>query len=91
MPDVYQYESVPQALRVQIAHIVRDGLGNSPNYENRAVKAYKAIHDALCREYGLFSLSQSAYGSSPETDVLNYMLQSDDVERVLDVTGCAFG
>lgn len=29
VPDVYQYEDIPQPLRVQVVHILRDALGKS--------------------------------------------------------------
>lgn len=28
MPDVYQYETIPSELRVQIIHIINDAFGN---------------------------------------------------------------
>ena len=32
MPDVYLYDTIPNALRVQIVHILRDCLGNNEQY-----------------------------------------------------------
>lgn len=28
LPDVYQYETIPEALRIQIIHIIRDAFGD---------------------------------------------------------------
>lgn len=32
VPDVYVYDNLPDALRVQIVHIWTDALGNDENY-----------------------------------------------------------
>ena len=52
VPDVYQYEDIPQALRVQVVHIWRDVLGEiergSWGLQGAAYEAYQDIHDALC-------------------------------------------
>ena len=57
VPDVYQYDTIPNELRVQIIHIWRDTLGEpGDDYFNLRypgpTKAYKSIHDVLSREYG---------------------------------------
>ena len=31
VPDVYQYDDIPSPLRVQIAYIIKDALGDSRN------------------------------------------------------------
>ena len=35
MPDIYTYDDLPKALRVQIVHIWHDALGNGNDYYNR--------------------------------------------------------
>jgi hypothetical protein len=32
-PDVYQYDELPHALRVQIVHVLTDGLGTQEQYD----------------------------------------------------------
>ena len=34
VPDVYSYDALPKALRVQIVHIWRDALGDAADYAN---------------------------------------------------------
>ena len=62
IPDVYTYDNLPNALRVQIIHIWSDALGSDENYYDHyecgpnVQAAYKFIIDTLCREYGFFQL-----------------------------------
>ena len=62
VPDVYTYDDLPNALRVQIVHIWSDALGSDENYYDQyrcgdnVQSAYKFIVDTLCREYGMFQL-----------------------------------
>ncbi|VVH54810.1 hypothetical protein BAZOLSSOX_484 [uncultured Gammaproteobacteria bacterium] len=49
--DVYTYDDIPEALRVQITYIWKDVLGDDLYIEN-----YQPIIDDLCREYGIFEL-----------------------------------
>ena len=67
MPDVYSYDELPEALRVQVIHIFMEVIGtkaqfmsgdsiHGPRYPN-VVKSYTVIHNILCREYGVFQLS----------------------------------
>ena len=87
MPDVYVYEEIPQSLRVQIIHIIRDTIGED-NYQNAAGSAYEFIHKALCKEYGLFTLKQHARNDEEAT--LDYFLNSEDYERCLDIIEITF-
>ncbi|ESA98818.1 hypothetical protein [Escherichia coli] len=62
--DVYQYNNIPHALRVQIIKIITDSIGfPSSNecytsYRNEADKVYAYIHEILSKEYGVFSLKE---------------------------------
>lgn len=95
-PDVYQYEIIPDELRVQVIHIWRDAFG-APYRGNRYPQgslevAYKFIHETLCREYGLFTLSEDDY---PNDDfgfaaVCNFFLATQDLEKVIDVIEVSF-
>jgi len=83
--EVLTYDQLPQPLRVQIVHIVRDAMGadRASGYSgtNLAEQAYKVLHDILCREYGIFELSgHDRY----EEKMVNFILMEKDIERVLD-------
>jgi hypothetical protein len=86
MPDVFYYDDIPNHLRVQIVHIIRDAIGETkyPHTQDKPREAYKFIHDSLCREYCLFTLSTSRFNESDESSVLNYFLQTKDFERAID-------
>lgn len=88
VPDVYVYDSVPAALRVQIVHILRDVCGSDSFNASYASDVYEAINGVLCREYGLFQLVQ--YAQSEQEAVEKFFLAQQDTERVLDVIELAF-
>ena len=86
--DVFVYDQLPNPLRVQIVHILKDTLGNVTPYgfgEPRAV--YQAIIDILTREYGVFSLSDR---HDPDKAVFDFFLSTTDVGKALDVIELAF-
>ncbi len=87
MPNVYQYDDVPKALRGQLVHIFRDGLGRLDLPSSRTRECLEFIHDTLCREYGVFTLSHKAQISGrplPEKDVYLFLLEERSTERVID-------
>lgn len=96
VPDVYTYDSIPQPLKVQIIHIWRDALGGESKYNNDSYygtyNAYKFIVDALCREYGIFSLPGSRdHGNRHYINELdNFLLQQHEPEKVLDAVELSF-
>jgi hypothetical protein len=62
--DVYKYDNIPEALRVQVVHIWGDTLGN-PNrhmnsYEN-ILEIYQSLVQTIRREYGVFRLREDTY------------------------------
>jgi len=61
IPDVYSYDSLPNPLRVQIIHIWRDGFGTvieeGYGVTCPVLNAFREIHQILCKEYGLFALT----------------------------------
>ena len=93
-PDVYQYETIPPELRVQIVHIWWDVWGkeivSSPSghrpYFN-AYRVYKEIHDVLCREYGVFELGRE---NDLGVRVCNFLLSTEDIEKVIDIIELSF-
>jgi hypothetical protein len=97
VPDVFTYDNLPNALRVQIVHIWTDTLGNDQNYydiygHQKVKSAYKFIVDTLCREYGLFQLpTAEKYNDRMYINELaNYFLQVEEVEKQLDIVELSF-
>lgn len=95
VPDVYVYDNIPNALRVQIIHIWYDSLGNDRDYfgyHQNVKSVYKLIVDTLCREYGLFHLpSHDKYGNRMYLNELaNFLLNEKDIEKIIDVIELSF-
>lgn len=82
-PDVYQYDSLPQAFRVQVIHIWKTALGDFVEYsglEGRPL--WKYVNETLSREYGVFSL-----GEDHEDDLVQcqkFLLKAS-TEQALDI------
>jgi hypothetical protein len=93
VPDVYQYDSIPPELRIQVLHIWGDALGHDdPRYPgiNRSSQIYARIHKQLCREWGCFSVgSPSPYADSPENRLRTY-LGACTTEHALDIIELSF-
>lgn len=96
VPDIYTYDDLPKALKVQIVHIWTDAIGNNENYYDsysKGVKtAYKFIVDTLCREYGLFQLptAEKHHDRMYLNELANYLLQESDIEKQLDIVELSF-
>jgi len=95
VPDVYSYDNLPNALRVQIIHIWSDVLGNNQDYysSRESVKsAYKFIVKTLCREYGVFELSKASnFRDRVYLEELNsYFLQEEETEKAIDAIELSF-
>jgi len=88
VPDIYSYDNIPQTLRVQIVHIIRDAIGTD-SFGNDASKAYEFIKETLCREYGLFQLGDG-YRESNQEQVFNFLLLTIATEKIIDVVELAF-
>lgn len=88
VPDIFEYKDIPNQLRVQIVHIIRDAIGVDHYNCNSAMNAYEFINDALCREYGLFELAP--HSNSKENAIINFFLTRDDHEQAIDVIELSF-
>lgn len=88
VPDVYQYKTIPIELRVQIIHIIRDAFGDLYDFRGTERSDFKFIHDALCREYGVFSLGQQ-YDSNFDA-VVNFLLKTQEIDKAIDVVELTF-
>jgi hypothetical protein len=84
VPDVYVYDDVPRSLRVQLVQILQDGIGPDQQHCVIPLQLYSSIHKTLCREYGVFSLAKERRSSDCEA-VANYLLQTDEVEHIIDI------
>ena len=79
--DVFTYDELPPKLRVQIVHIWRDAVGR----ENP--EAWKAIHEIVAREHGVFELAdRRTYEESCET----CLLETPSIDIVLDLVEVSF-
>ena len=86
LPDVYQYDNLPNPFRVQVVYILRDVLGvasdNSRMFDPTE-EWFKQIHALLGRELGMFQLHEQ--GNNPQAIVFNFLLRHTGVEEVLSV------
>ena len=101
IPDTYQYETIPDELRVQIFYIWGKMWG-TPNYNNfeelqvssSAYNAYTSIETTLREEYGVLYLDG---GDVPNEDgygfywvVRNFLLKTEDTNKVIDIIEVSF-
>lgn len=96
-PDVYQYDDISRELRVQIVHIWMDTIGPCLPPDPYGMRGYdepphsedwwRAIHAALAREKGVFSLAK---GANALDRCANYMLDASNIDDVLDVIDVTF-
>ncbi len=90
VPEVLTFDYIPNSLRVKIVHIITDVVGADPYDDNHKINSvYECIQNTLCREYGLFQL-EDGYNVSNEQQVINFLLQTDDNDKVLDVIELTF-
>jgi hypothetical protein len=88
VPDVYQYEDIPQSFRVQVVHIVRDTIGIEQEYNTNTNQVYAEIHKTLCKEYGVFSLKEHA--NSNFSAIFDSFLNEKNHEKCLDIIELSF-
>ena len=92
VPDVYSYDKLPDALRVQIVHIVLGAMGNVADYRVSVASNYKSIVNVLRREYGVFRLL--ANGSHDDRgylgELVDFFLRETNIDRSLDVIELCF-
>jgi hypothetical protein len=89
MPDVFTYDPIPPAFRIQILHIWDDGFGTPRgDYIDKRPTVMNEIRSSICREYGQLILTSDKV--SPEEDLKRFLLSADDSEKVLDVIELSF-
>ncbi len=89
LPDVYSYDFIPNALRVQIVHVWGDAFGPPKTYGSKADEIYEAMAGILRREYGVFALpndnDRNPRAGNEYHEVKEFFLCCKDVGRALDV------
>jgi len=91
VPEVLIFDIIPQTLKVQIVHIIRDTVGQDRHYGgHHARDIYQLIQETLCREHGVFKLNTNSYDEDYQEQVLNFLLKSYEVEKVIDVIELTF-
>lgn len=79
--DVYQYDNLPEPLRVQITHIWRGMFG----YHH---VLWGVIHDTLAREIGVFHLRKNQHAEN-DTKCIEFLLTASTLEA-LDIIELSF-
>lgn len=86
LPDIYQYDNFPRKFRAQIIYILRDALGNPNHYNSITNDLFRQVHDALCREYGEFTLAEEFTREGDfQRAIFKFFLETTDIEKALDV------
>ena len=92
--DVYQYDKLPDKLKVQIVHIWKETIGEdysggqwNPSSENR--KYLETCYNILCKELGVFDLNKedTFLGNtvSYSQNISKYFLSEKNIEKALSV------
>ena len=94
-PDVFVYDRLPEALRVQIIHIWTDAIG--PFYVRASVdfesppphnnQGWEFIHNSVVREHGVFALGQEHAISER---CVSFLMESSSVDAALDLIEASF-
>jgi hypothetical protein len=90
-PDVYDYDHIPEELRVQVIHIWRTSLGAYDDYHSEEAlpnKNWVWIHDQFCRELGVLTLFDA--GDNAFDECCKYILSEQDVDYVLSLIEFSF-
>jgi len=93
VPEIYTYYSLPNEFRVQIVNILQDAFGRDHSGYHYVNDLYGVINKTLCHEYGVFNLLGKNHlnrEKPTEESVLNFFLQTDDIEKALDVIELSF-
>ncbi len=86
LPDVYEYETIPKALRIQVLHIWSDVHGPDDPYRD-SMRAYRHISSVLCREYGWFRLAEAI---NLFESVRRFFLGTQNTKEAIDVIEVSF-
>lgn len=88
-PDVYQYDKIPEPLKIQVVHIWRAALGHwyrqtgySFGEDSPACALWQWIHDTIAKEKGMWHLGHP--DSDPEERCVQYLMDAD-TDGALDI------
>lgn len=90
----YRYNELPESLRVQVIHIWIDAIGKSRYLDIYGLdlaagndEAWDLIHKAMCRELGVFTLSDSNLDPFAKC---SHFLMTASADRALDLIDLSF-
>ena len=101
VPDVYQYDTIPDNLRVQVFYIWEKVWGEVDLNDfgetvgsDLAIEAYRSIRDMLCEEYGVLDLGEDE-GFDVKSDdsywvVRSFFFDTKDIDEAIDVIEFSF-
>jgi hypothetical protein len=90
-PDILDYNDMSMKLRVQVVQIIKKALGRDQYAHEQIVSdVFEYINQVLCQEYGVFRLSEKLSVTAYEGQVINQILKSIHIEKVLDVIELVF-
>lgn len=91
-PVIYKYDELPQPLRVQIAHILRDTIGVTPrSVVNDPIRVrWKWIHDTLAKERGEFVLGNKHTHENHENRCISFLIGESDFTQAMSFVEIAF-
>ena len=93
-PDVYQYDELPDKLRVQIVHMWDETIGRDPSMYNTYLdpvqklsrSVLEQVYKILIKELGVFKLTSNEKNDSVFFEkISNYFLNEAETEKSLDV------
>lgn len=92
-PDVYTYNQLPEALRIQIVHLWHASIGGPAefrdDYDGHIQQAYQFVVSTLRREYGVFKLVDDG-SRDAHTELVNFFMNETDVAKHLDAVELTF-
>ncbi len=89
--DIYKYDNLPEELRTQIIFIWDDAIGpynDDLEITEKPNVVWWTIHYILCREFGVFALSNE-FSDSYE-NCRSYLLVEENIDRVLSLIELSF-
>ena len=95
VPDVYTYDNIPEAFRVQLIHILREIIGTDQRYHSQLTttgEVYQLIVTPLRKEYGVFKLPSNEFVQEGDYlgELSGFILAEADPERILDAVELSF-
>jgi len=95
-PDVYQYDAIPHAFKIQVVHIWNDAIGrwyrdttgySSPN-NSPSSELWELIQKTMAEEKGLWTIGQA--DSTPDERCIQYLMTAD-TDGALDIIELSLG